>query len=342
MRARATLQVTPFESAADYGRVIDYFLSADEPYLRGMGVDPHKLPQRDAWMERLLPDLTRPDEQKQTFYLGWDYEGNRVGHCNLNPLVYGAQAHAHLHLWDASARRAGLGTEFFRRSIEVFFRRFALQRLYCEPYADNPAPNRVLTRAGFRLIKRYRTTPGLINFEQDVNQYVMDRGNHTGTAVHDASEADLEGLVAIYNEVIANSTAVFTSTPVSMDERRRWWQARTAQGYPVLIVRDEHGVAGFASFGDFRAWPGYRFTVEHTLHVRADARGRGIGTQLLHALMERARACGKHVMVAGVDADNAASIRLHQRLGFTQEGRLREVGYKFERWLDLVFLQRAL
>ena len=110
----------------------------------------------------------------------------------------------------------------------------------------------------------------------------------------------------------------------------------------MLVVRDAQEVIAFGSFGDFRAWPGYRFTVEHTLHVRADSRGRGIGTQLLRALMERASTLGKRVMIAGVDADNAASIRLHERLGFTRAGRLPEVGYKFERWLDLVFLQRAL
>jgi phosphinothricin acetyltransferase len=166
-----------------------------------------------------------------------------------------------------------------------------------------------------------------------------DRGR---LAVQDADEADLEGLLAIYNEVIASSTAVFTATPVTLDERRRWWQTRTAQGYPVLIARDAHGVVAFGTFGDFRAWPGYRFTVEHTLHVRADARGRGIGTQLLRVLIERAQSLGKHVMIAGVDADNAASIRFHERLGFTQAGRLREVGYKFDRWLDLVFLQRPI
>ena len=160
--------------------------------------------------------------------------------------------------------------------------------------------------------------------------------------MREATEADLEGLAAIYNEVIASSTAVFSYLPVSVDERRRWGQARTAQGYPVLVAHDEHGVAGFGTFGDFRPWPGYRFTVEHTLHVRADARGRGLGTQMLQALVQRARALGKHVMVAGVDAGNAASIRLHERCGFAQAGRLREVGYKFDRWLDLVFLQRAL
>ena len=173
-RSSSQLQVTPFSSAADYERVLDYFLGADEPFLRAMGVDPKKLPQRAAWLERLLPDLTRPDEQKHTFYLGWDYQGTRVGHCNLNPLVYGDHAYVHLHLWDPGARRAGLGTELLRRSIEVFLRRFALRRLYCEPYAENPAPNRILVKAGFRFIRRYRTIPGLINSEQDVNRYVLE------------------------------------------------------------------------------------------------------------------------------------------------------------------------
>ena len=168
------LQVTPFSSVSDYERVLDYFLDADEPFLRGMGVDPQKLPQRAAWRERLVADLARPDEQKQTFYLAWDYAGTRVGHCNVNPLVYGDHAYVHLHLWDPATRRAGLGTEFLRRSTEVFLRRFALQRLYCEPYAENPAPNRVLLKAGFRLIERYRTIPGLINSEQDVNRYVFE------------------------------------------------------------------------------------------------------------------------------------------------------------------------
>jgi RimJ/RimL family protein N-acetyltransferase len=173
--AFARLQVTPFSSKSDYERVVDYFLRADEAFLRGMGVDPERLPERNAWLDRLLPDLTRADPLKQTFYLGWDDEGTRVGHCNVNRLVYGDQAYVHLHLWDPGIRRAGLGAEFLRLSVPIFFQRLALQRVYCEPYADNPAPNRVLVKVGFRFIKRYRTTPGFINFEQEVNQYVIER-----------------------------------------------------------------------------------------------------------------------------------------------------------------------
>jgi phosphinothricin acetyltransferase len=160
--------------------------------------------------------------------------------------------------------------------------------------------------------------------------------------ISDATEADLAGLLGIYNDVIATSTAIYSDVPVTLEERRQWWRSRTAQGYPVLAARDAHGVAGFATFGDFRAWPGYRFTVEHSVHVRANGRGQGIGTLLVQALLPRAAALGKHVMMAGVDADNAASIRFHERLGFERSGHLREVGYKFGRWLDLVFLQRRI
>ncbi len=160
--------------------------------------------------------------------------------------------------------------------------------------------------------------------------------------INDATEADLAGIVAIYNEVIATSTAIYSYEPVTLIERHEWWRARVALGYPVLVARDATGVLGVTTFGDFRAWPGYRFTVEHSVHVRAECRGRGMGTQLLQALLPRAAACNKHMMIAGVDAANAASIRFHERLGFTQAGHLREVGYKFDRWLDLVFLQRRL
>ena len=160
--------------------------------------------------------------------------------------------------------------------------------------------------------------------------------------IRDAAEADLPGLLGIYNDVITTSTAVYSNVTVTLDDRRDWWRARVQMGYPVLTAVEDSGVLGFATFGDFRTWPGYRFTVEHTVHVRADCRGRGIGQSLVAALFPRAAALGKHVMVAGVDAANAASIRFHERLGFEQVGHLREVGFKFDRWLDLVFLQRLV
>jgi L-amino acid N-acyltransferase YncA len=158
--------------------------------------------------------------------------------------------------------------------------------------------------------------------------------------VRDAGEADLPSLLAIYNEVIATSTAVYTDNPVTLDNRVQWWRERVGKGFPVLVATEGSEVLGFSTFGDFRAWPGYRYTVEHSVHVRADRRGQGVGKALLTALFPRAEALGMHVMIAGVDAANAASIRFHERLGFERAGNLREVGNKFGRWLDLVFLQR--
>ena len=158
--------------------------------------------------------------------------------------------------------------------------------------------------------------------------------------IRDAGEPDLPGLLAIYTEVVATSTAIYSYVPTTLEERTAWWRARVGTGYPVLVAVDDSGVLGFSTFGDFRTWPGYRFTVEHSVHVRADTRGRGVGKELVKALFPRAAALNKHVMIAGVDAANEASIRFHERLGFEKAGHLREVGHKFDRWLDLVFLQR--
>lgn len=157
-----------------------------------------------------------------------------------------------------------------------------------------------------------------------------------------ATEADLTAITAIFNEVIATSTAIYADDPFTPEDRAAWFAARQAAGYPVLVAQEGDEVLGLASFGDFRPWPGYRHTVEHSVHVRADARGRGLGTALVSALFEPARALGKHVMIAGVDAANAGSIRMHERLGFARGAVLREVGRKFGRWLDLELMQRFL
>ena len=160
--------------------------------------------------------------------------------------------------------------------------------------------------------------------------------------IRDGRVDDVPGILAIYNDVIATSTAVYREDPATLDDRRQWFDARQAQGSPILVAADDSGIVGFASYGDFRAWPGYRFSVEHTVHIRADQRGRGVGTLLMRALIERAAAQGKHVMIGGVDADNEDSLRFHERLGFVRAARLQQVGFKFGRWLDLVFVQRIL
>jgi len=144
--------------------------------------------------------------------------------------------------------------------------------------------------------------------------------------IRDASTDDVPGILAIYNDVIATSTAVYRDDPATLDDRLQWFDARQAQAYPVLVATDGAGILGFASYGDFRTWPGYRFSVEHTVHIRADQRGRGVGTLLMRALIQRAIDQGKHVMIGGVDAGNEASLRFHERLGFERVAHLHQVG----------------
>jgi L-amino acid N-acyltransferase len=161
-------------------------------------------------------------------------------------------------------------------------------------------------------------------------------------SIRPATADDLPGLTAIYNSVIATSTAIFNDTPVSVEDRGAWLEARQMQRFPVLVAVKGGDVLGYASFGDFRSWPGYRYTVEHSVHVHEDHRGRGIGRDLVEALFPIARELGKHVMVAGIDANNEPSLRFHERMGFVRTGLLKEVGFKFGRWLDLALMQRWL
>ena len=160
--------------------------------------------------------------------------------------------------------------------------------------------------------------------------------------IRDASEADLPVILAITNEAIANTTAVWSLTPATLATRRAWMRERQSRGFPVLVVEDADVVRGFASYGEYRPWEGYLHTVEHSLYVHPEAQGRGLGRTLLAALVERAIAQNKHSMIAGIEAGNAASIALHHRAGFEEAGRLRQVGRKFGRWLDLVFMQKLL
>jgi phosphinothricin acetyltransferase len=157
--------------------------------------------------------------------------------------------------------------------------------------------------------------------------------------VRDAVQADIEVITEIYNEVLATSTAIYNDQPASIEDRVAWWHARLEHRYPVLVAVEGETVCGFGSFGDFRPWPGYRYTVEGTVHVASKVRGRGVGSLLLKELIVRAQELGKHSMIAGVDSENTASLRFLERSGFERAGYLPEVGYKFDRFLNLVLLQ---
>lgn len=162
--------------------------------------------------------------------------------------------------------------------------------------------------------------------------------------IRPATTDDIEQITAIYNDAVETTTAIWNDTVVDQANRLAWWSERTAAGYPVLVAvaPDDSTVLGYATFGPWRAFDGYRHTVEHSVYVLAGRRGGGIGRALMEALVVAARERDLHVMVAGVEASNIASIRLHERLGFVRAGLLPEVGTKFDRWLDLVFLQLVL
>ena len=159
--------------------MVDYFLNADEAFLQGMGVARSRLPAREDWISSALCDHDRPNHAKERAYLAWAYGGVPIGHSSINKIQVGEEAFIHLHLWSRAHRQAGIGTTFFQLSAVRFARDFSLKRLYCEPYAENPGPNRVLLKSGFRFIKRYRTIPGPLNFEQEVNLYVRDFSSST-------------------------------------------------------------------------------------------------------------------------------------------------------------------
>jgi L-amino acid N-acyltransferase YncA len=154
---------------------------------------------------------------------------------------------------------------------------------------------------------------------------------------------DLPAILAIYNEAVLNTTASYEYEPNTLEQRTRWFEGHGADGLPILVAVDEVGeVVGWGSLSKFRDRIGYRFTVEHSVYVAVDQRGRGIGRCIVAALIEAARDLGKHVIVGGLDSSNEASVRLHQSLGFEEVGRFKQVGYKFDRWLDVVFYQKML
>lgn len=161
--------------------------------------------------------------------------------------------------------------------------------------------------------------------------------------IRDATDRDIDTITAIYNHAVRHTTSIWNTTQVDTGNRRGWLKQRHAAGFPVLVaVDDTDTVTGYASYGPWRAFEGFRHTVEHSVYIHPDHQGRGIGKALMAALIDRARQADLHVMIAGIAADNAASIRLHQGFGFTIAGTFPQVGTKFGIWLDLVLMQLTL
>ncbi len=160
--------------------------------------------------------------------------------------------------------------------------------------------------------------------------------------IRHASEADLPAILDIYNNAILNTTAAYDYLPQTLEMRQTWYAHKIAHRFPVLVAADCDRVVGFGSLGPFRAWAAYKYTVENSVYVAADYRGRGIGKRLLAAVITEAKRMNMHAIMAAIDATNDASLRLHEHFGFVEVGHLRQVGYKFGRWLDLKLLELIL
>ena len=157
--------------------MINCFLQADDAYLNRLGVDRDKLSGLDEWREILAEEFQEPVEKRKLYYVIWESNGTPVGHSHIARIVYGREAYMHLHLWNPENRKTGNGTWFIGESIKLYFEKFNLKELYCEPHALNPAPNRTLPKVGFELLKSYDTTPGWINFHQPVNRWRLIKEN---------------------------------------------------------------------------------------------------------------------------------------------------------------------
>jgi L-amino acid N-acyltransferase YncA len=160
--------------------------------------------------------------------------------------------------------------------------------------------------------------------------------------IRPALDADLPAILDIHNDAVLNTTAIWSWHTSDLESRRALLKDRNARKYPFFVALLDTEVIGYASFGDFRPWEGYSHTVEHAIYVHRHHHGKGVGKQLMPLLVDAAKSLGKHVMIAGIEASNAGSIHFHKGFGFVETGRLKEVGWKFDRWLDLVLMQKTL
>ena len=161
--------------------------------------------------------------------------------------------------------------------------------------------------------------------------------------VHCEHTRHAPAILAIFNEAIINSTALYDYKPRTLPMIEMWFEAKVKGNYPVIGIENDAGeLMGFASYGTFRAWPAYKYSVEHSVYVDGRFRGRGLGKRLLQELISAAGQQGYHVMIGVIDATNAISIRLHESMGFVHGGTIRQAGFKFGRWLDVAFYQLIL
>lgn len=161
--------------------------------------------------------------------------------------------------------------------------------------------------------------------------------------ISSCTESQLPEILQIFNEAIINTTAVYDYKPRTLEMIRQWYDKKLVGNYPVIGAFDESGsLLGFATYGPFRDRPAYKYTVEHSIYVRSDCRGKGLGRTLLREIINKAEDQDFHMMIGGIDASNEGSIRFHEKEGFVSCGLIKQAGFKFGRWLDLAFYQLIL
>ena len=160
--------------------------------------------------------------------------------------------------------------------------------------------------------------------------------------IREARKQDVTYMLDIYNDAILYTTAVYTYKPVTLENRIDWYETKKAEGYPILVYELDNKVVGFATFGPFRAWPAYKYSIEHSVYVHKEYRKNRIGASLMKALITVAKEREYMTLIAGIDAENEKSIALHENYGFVHAGTIKKAGYKFNRWLDLAFYQLEL
>jgi phosphinothricin acetyltransferase len=158
-----------------------------------------------------------------------------------------------------------------------------------------------------------------------------------------ALASDVPAILEIYNDAVLNTTASYDYEPRTLEHRQAWFNEHERTNYPMFVAADESGaVVGWSALNPFHARVGYRFTTENSIYIAAAHRGKGLGGKLLAPLIEGAKQRGLHAILAVIDADNQPSIRLHARFSFEKVAHLKQVGFKFNRWLDVVYMELIL
>lgn len=297
-------------------------------------------------------DLERLRRSDITFWTLWD--GDALAGCAALKSLGNGEGEIKSMRTARAFRHRGVASRLLRHLLDEAGRR-GYQRLWLETGSmDYFAAARALyTKFGFvecGPFADYELDPYSVFMSKDLaasSEATAARAGaeHTGNvqlircnlADHGAA------ILAIFNEAIRHSTAIYEYEPRTAVFMQEWFADKDRHDTPVIGATGNDGqLLGFASYGSFRAKPAYKYSVEHSVYVRSDQRGRGIGRRLLQAVVEEIRARDYHVIVAGIDAENTASIALHAKCGFEYAGTIKQAGYKFGRWLDLVFYQRLL